>query len=284
MKSQNTVKTLLSLVLILAFSFAEAQDIIVLNNGELIKSKVLEIDLSKIKYKRFDQQEGPTYSVLKELVFAIHYEDGTKDIYGNIENRMAKINTDLLFLVDTPKTEEPLFMDKRKVIHVGIGLHKLYSPVNEIGVENYKASSIYYTGDIGVGIFPNIVVGFNYGRGNYSANQSFSDEYEFTTTTFDISQEISSFSVFGRYYLQVSQSNFRPYAALGMSLNSSDVETLITTSTNGQNIEFSRGGKIMDLFPIMRLGMELDISNGVGAYTEVGYGVMLINVGVQYSF
>jgi hypothetical protein len=68
-----------------------AQDIIVLKNGELIKSKVIEISLSTMEYKRFDQENGPTYTINKSEVFAIHYADGSKDLFGNVNQLSAQI-------------------------------------------------------------------------------------------------------------------------------------------------------------------------------------------------
>ncbi|MCL2041754.1 MAG: hypothetical protein FWG84_06925 [Bacteroidales bacterium] len=58
----------------------QAQDIITLKDGYEIQAKVLEIEDQIIKYKEFDNQEGPTYDIQKSDVFSIKYENGTKDI------------------------------------------------------------------------------------------------------------------------------------------------------------------------------------------------------------
>lgn len=61
-----------------------AQDFIVLKTGDEIKSKVLEISQTEIKYKKFDNLEGPTISIEKQTVFMIRYANGTKDVINQI--------------------------------------------------------------------------------------------------------------------------------------------------------------------------------------------------------
>jgi len=61
-----------------------AQDIITLKNGNEIKAKVTEISASEIKYKRFDYLDGPTILIAKREVFAINYENGTREVFNAI--------------------------------------------------------------------------------------------------------------------------------------------------------------------------------------------------------
>jgi hypothetical protein len=55
-------------------------DIIVCKNGDEIEAKVLEIGIKEIKYKRCDNEQGPTISILNSNVVMIKYPNGTKDI------------------------------------------------------------------------------------------------------------------------------------------------------------------------------------------------------------
>lgn len=78
----------------LLFSFfAQAQDIITLRDGKEIKSKVTEVGTDEIKYKKFENLEGPTYSLKKEDVFTITYENGTKDVL-NPQSTASYVETD----------------------------------------------------------------------------------------------------------------------------------------------------------------------------------------------
>lgn len=58
-----------------------SQDIILLKSGEEIKTKVQEVGIDKINYKKFENLTGPTYTVEKSKVFMITYENGAKDIF-----------------------------------------------------------------------------------------------------------------------------------------------------------------------------------------------------------
>jgi len=70
-----------------------AQDNITLKNGEVVKSKVLEITTAEIKYKRFDNQEGPTYTLPKSEVVIINYENGSKDVFEEQTTDPTAIST-----------------------------------------------------------------------------------------------------------------------------------------------------------------------------------------------
>ena len=59
-----------------------AQDVITKRNGDEIMARVLEITQNEIKYKKFDNQTGPTFTLSISDIFMIRYENGTKDVFG----------------------------------------------------------------------------------------------------------------------------------------------------------------------------------------------------------
>jgi len=61
-----------------------AHDVIILRNGAEIKAKVTEIALLEIKYKRFENLDGPVVVVPKSDVFAIVYENGTCEEFEEV--------------------------------------------------------------------------------------------------------------------------------------------------------------------------------------------------------
>lgn len=81
MKTQSIKFTALIICFFLAFS-ANGQDIITLKNGDEIKSKVVEVEDAAIKYKKFENLTGPTYSLPKAEVFMVQYENGSKEVYN----------------------------------------------------------------------------------------------------------------------------------------------------------------------------------------------------------
>ena len=57
-----------------------AQDMIVLRDGNLIGGKVMEISPTEIRYKRSDNLNGPMIVIPKDRVLSIKYENGVLDI------------------------------------------------------------------------------------------------------------------------------------------------------------------------------------------------------------
>jgi opacity protein-like surface antigen len=56
-------------------------DLIVKTNGEEIRVRVEEVGHTEIRYKRFGNETGPTFTIRKSDVFMITYADGTRDVF-----------------------------------------------------------------------------------------------------------------------------------------------------------------------------------------------------------
>ena len=63
---------------------AFAQDVIILKNGNDIKAVVSEIGTDEVKYKRFDNTDGPTYTLKKGEIFMIMYPNGSRDVFSDV--------------------------------------------------------------------------------------------------------------------------------------------------------------------------------------------------------
>lgn len=82
MKAMKVFQRILFLFLLAgSISVVSAQDIITQKNGDEIKAKVTEIGANSVKYKRFGNESGPTYTISKSEIFMIKYENGEKDIF-----------------------------------------------------------------------------------------------------------------------------------------------------------------------------------------------------------
>jgi len=75
------MKNLFVVMLFSCSTFVCAQDVIVKRDGSTILSKVLEVNTSEIKYKKFSNQDGPTYTINKSEIMSINYENGEKDTF-----------------------------------------------------------------------------------------------------------------------------------------------------------------------------------------------------------
>jgi hypothetical protein len=90
MTYQIRMKKLLLTILftVATFSFSYAQDLLIMNNGTEIRVKVQELTVNEIKFKKWENIDGPLYTLLKTDVFMIKYENGTKDTFARtVETR-----------------------------------------------------------------------------------------------------------------------------------------------------------------------------------------------------
>ncbi|MBR5735990.1 MAG: hypothetical protein IKX60_04260 [Bacteroidales bacterium] len=72
---------ILSLALLGGCVMAQAQDMITTQKGEEILAKVLEVSSKEVRFKRYSNLEGPTYTLKPSEIIMIRYENGEKDIF-----------------------------------------------------------------------------------------------------------------------------------------------------------------------------------------------------------
>lgn len=77
---RNKMKKILLLLSLIAVD-VHAQDIIVKKDGNTVVSKVLEVNTSEVKYKKFSNLDGPTYIISKAELLSINYENGDRDVF-----------------------------------------------------------------------------------------------------------------------------------------------------------------------------------------------------------
>lgn len=81
-------KLFLSLLLLTSFNLhLFCQDILFLKSGDELKVKVTEVLPDVVKYKKWDNQDGPAYSEAKANIFMIKYKNGTKDVFATKEEK-----------------------------------------------------------------------------------------------------------------------------------------------------------------------------------------------------
>lgn len=99
-------KIIIVLSLLLCSSVGFAQDVLTKKNGEDILAKVLEVTTTEIKYKKYDNPNGPTFTILKSEVLLIRYENGTKDVF----NEPQKVSSQ-----SQSANETPVFFKKNEI-------------------------------------------------------------------------------------------------------------------------------------------------------------------------
>jgi len=145
---------LTTLIAIFTLTLGFSQDVITTRSGESIQAKILEVGQTEIKYKKFDNLEGPVYWILKSVVLMVKYENGTVDVF-QIEKKNADSSavvslTENLFMkgqVDATK-----YYTKYKGAGTGTLITSLVSPL--IGLIPAIACSSTQPREINLG-YPN---------------------------------------------------------------------------------------------------------------------------------
>jgi len=63
-----------------SFTRSMAQDTLIMTNGNIIPAKILEVSTEEVRYKRFDNLEGPVFITKTGEINKIKYQGGNTDI------------------------------------------------------------------------------------------------------------------------------------------------------------------------------------------------------------
>lgn len=94
------MRKIITLLLLIATFNGFSQDVIIKNDKNELKVKVMEILPDMVKFKYAGRIDGPLYSIYKKEIFMIIYEDGKRETFN--EATMNKIDE---HAVQTPLTE-----------------------------------------------------------------------------------------------------------------------------------------------------------------------------------
>jgi hypothetical protein len=110
------------------------QDIIIKKNGEEIQALIIDVSPGVIKYKKFDNQQGPIFAIAREQVDKIVYQSGkSRDFEEEEPEEIKKPDENLQRKM--PLSPSPLFG-----FHMGLGGSNLYGDIE--GNKTLFASTI----------------------------------------------------------------------------------------------------------------------------------------------
>ena len=138
-------KILLSLALAAAFAIPSfAQDIVILKNGTSIDAKVLEVDDNSVRYKKFNNPDGPTYTAKKETISEIRYKNGSKEIFNQAKATSPDKNPNSVWWTKARETKLGFWMDPLGLAQWG----PMVGVVIRMGTNfDIKAYVRYYNGE-----------------------------------------------------------------------------------------------------------------------------------------
>ncbi|PJA07179.1 MAG: hypothetical protein COX70_08010 [Flavobacteriales bacterium CG_4_10_14_0_2_um_filter_32_8] len=167
---KKIILTLLITIFTLTLSFS--QDIILKKSGDEIKAKVIEVNIDNIKYKVFENIDGPIYTISKTEVFMIKYQNGSKDVFKEIEQIKETEQTESEQISHT-KTE-PFRKGIYLGLHITPGAVAIFRKMDEnFGINSGADVCIYFNDYVGIKTgfsFLSIPIIYEYFNPYYSNN------------------------------------------------------------------------------------------------------------------
>ena len=219
----------LSLILIFIFSacMAGAQDIIHKKNGEEIPAIIVDVTIGVVKYKKFEKQDGPVYSIAREQVEKITYESGKIVNYEKPEEEEQEIEGEL--------NQQPMSPSSTIGWHIGFGSSKINGDIIESKWQ--LASTIGASFNLAVGSSSSILFGLEI----LSLGCGLEDDafYDSDTTLYEISNWRQDMGYIGlealyRQYFNSGRNYFFEIGLYGSFLMSAQWEgEAVITDKNG---------------------------------------------------
>jgi len=156
---------------LILFCNLSAQDIIMLQNGDEIKAKVIEVNINDIKYKKYENPEGPSYSLNKSELFKIKYENGIKELFNNTSNKKKGLDNEKDTMVTVNYT---YITPKKKDVPEYIYKKSGFLNITELGILN---SYLYMFNGYQFDEYISIGLGIEYNKWIYNGPSPFGSSY-----------------------------------------------------------------------------------------------------------
>lgn len=76
---RQLILALIQVLFVIIYTNIQAQDTLIHKDKTISVVKIFEVGITEVKYKRFDNLQGPTYFINKSDLFCIKYANGTGD-------------------------------------------------------------------------------------------------------------------------------------------------------------------------------------------------------------
>jgi len=130
------MKKLLSLIIIIIINCSiKAQDIMITKDGQKIEAKIEEVGIETIKYKKYNNQSGAAYLILKSDIASILFENGEVEVFSQevqkpISPKAQKPISPKAQKPISPKAQKPISQEAQKLYS------HLQQPFNKIGLDD----------------------------------------------------------------------------------------------------------------------------------------------------
>ena len=109
-----------------------AQDVIVMRDSRRISAIVTEVNVNDIKYKLFSNQDGPTYTLLKNDIASILYQNGDEETFARVSSPSRTNASDEIY--QSPLKEQKDYSPWHVGLSAGVTLYGCESIPNAFGL------------------------------------------------------------------------------------------------------------------------------------------------------
>ena len=261
-------------------------DVIVLNNGNIIHGKVVEVGLYLVRYKRTDIPDGPIYEILRDEIYAISYRNQLNEYFIPGDHKIFGEPSPFVPHIEEtpypPEVEPPVWYSGIRYgkIRIGLGGFRNYSLISD--TRSYRVEPGFPGLHLGY-LFPFMQVldiGIVLGLANFNYSERVFSEYDQLSTDRTIRESLLTFSAAGKYSLDIDL--IRPYVMAGMTYINSNVRSEGTISFLGheQTVNVRGGSRVSGAGILFRLGAEFTISDNISGYADAGTGLSLVQAGI----
>lgn len=239
-----------------------AQDIIFKKDGSTIQAKVIEVGKYELKYKKFDNQNGPTYTINTQELQSVNYENGTKDSFVSPNYNPNIVTNETATQYSNDSELLALYKSRTKKI---VTPQMLYKKGKRLKIAGYTVG-----GTLVVGGIVSIIIGV--------AQKKYSGENEWLwVNANNITHSQQKFYNEGRTVFMSSGLGVVaggviigvPLILKGASLQKKNCEQVYSVSAISQDINFDNGSS---------LNFGIDMISGNHSYTQTP------GIGLRYNF
>jgi hypothetical protein len=278
----NIVLWLIAFIVFPIISFA--QDVIIKKNGDEIQSKVFEVDSNYIKYKRFDNVDGPNYILSKTEVFMIKYANGTKEIISELDE------PETLQTEKRKMNEKKIFSEQKSFVSFGYGFGAysiwFYSSYYYMDASHSFFGPVYGKYEYGVNEELSIGINLAYFEKEISGHFSVYDNVTGSNVIYTEIDKYTSFSALLRANWHFGNSNkVDPYLGFGLGYRSVTWKFSVDNPQQQPYYGNYYENEFLDInssFPLgfeTTFGVRIRLTEKISAYTEAGIAKSVAQIG-----
>jgi hypothetical protein len=260
-------------------------EIIIRVDGEIVFCTVTEITPDVIKYVRTDLPASPSYTILREEIYAIVHANQTKEVITPVGTASPSKKPSHGGKVVQRSPEKDSIFDyniKHGMVRVGLGFVRNNTSID---ASKYKVSAdspgllLAYVFRFNRFLQIGAQIGFN----RFTYTSTFFSAYDQAIIDQKIKDKVITPVLFGKYNL--TNTFIKPYLIGGIGLNISDVSTqsnvLFIDTQRGTTTSGNIRGSQFDI--VLRGGIDLSLSSRFGGYVDIGTGTNLVQIGALFN-